>query len=582
MTKRTVTALVLFLILVTGCSGKVTATPAPTATSIPEKDLPRITSVTLDRVELPRYESLEMIVSLDAQYANPYDVRQVRLDGIFTGPSGKEMNVPGFWDGTESWRMRFTPSEAGAWTYRLTVSDGRGSSLPVEGTFTVTPSDLHGWLQVGKWVNPDYSGRYLIYQDGTPFYGVGHCDALNILIDGFTVDNGVGLFNNMKDAGENFVVWWPLYSNSPIGNNYDDYSASNMSLIDMVVKDAQAKGVFLIFTIWDHPELRDNTHSWGTGRWSSNGFNKLGDIDSFFTSPEAWAWQENFYRYIIARWGYSPAIGMWQTVSEINGTNAYEQTDPWHNKVNSYFVEHDPYRHPTTASKSGDTEWTAGHRAMDVPQVHIYDLKNRNQKVDVVHAAQYLADWTGSMWNQEEKPNWLGEFGAPGNVYYPELLHNAIWSALASGAALTPAEWNSGGSWGKMTPAMNADMKRLAQFVLDLPLAQWNPSALEITTSDSNVRGWGVAGKDGGLLWVQDFTMEGKPIEDVRAYQATKSGVEMEVRGLAAGTYTVTPYDTWQGIYLSTFDVTCAEGQACTISLPDFKADMAFKLERKP
>ncbi len=167
------------------------------------------------------------------------------------------------------------------------------------------------------------------------------------------------------------------------------------------------------------------------GHWQlgQNGFNQLGDLQSFFTSPEAWAWQENFYRYIIARWGYSPAIGMWQTVSEINGTNAYDQTDPWHKKVNDYFVANDPYRHPTTASSraaAADISWPEGHKVMDAPQVHIYDPLNNNP----VGAASVLAQWTSTMWNEAAKPNWVGEFGTPGDAYYPELFHNSIWAAL--------------------------------------------------------------------------------------------------------------------------------------------------------
>ena len=121
--------------------------------------------------------------------------------------------------------------------------------------------------------------------------------------------------SNMQAAGENFVVWWPLYSNSPLNNRYDDYSLQNMQLIDTVVKDAEKKNLILIFTVWDHPQLRAPGHAWGDGNWGRNGFSKLGSIEEFFTSDEAWAWQENFYRYLIARWGYSPAIGMWQTVS---------------------------------------------------------------------------------------------------------------------------------------------------------------------------------------------------------------------------------------------------------------------------
>jgi hypothetical protein len=568
-------------LLVSGC-GDATArsTAEAAATPTPSADLPSISVVAPDRTELPRYESLQFSVALKAQYGNPYDLRQVSLDGIFSAPDGKQWKVPGFWDGEATWVVRFTPSQVGAWSYSLTVKDARGVSPAYVGKFSVTASDLHGWLQAGNWVQADYSSHYLVYQDGTPFYGVGHCDALNILVDGFSAEQGIGLFNEMKKAGENYVVWWPLYQNSPIATRYDDYSIGSLKMIDLTVADAQKQGVFLVFTIWDHPELRDTTHAWGNGNWIKNGFSQLGDINSFFTSDEAWAWQENFYRYIIARWGYSPAIGMWQTVSEINGTNAYDQTDPWHKKVNDYFVANDPYRHLTTASKSGggkDIPWPEGHKVMDAPQVHIYDPLNDNP----VGAASVLAQWTSTMWNEAAKPNWVGEFGTPGDEYYPELFHNSIWAALGAGAAMTPAEWNSGGSWGEMTPAMLADASRLARFVSGMPLAQWDPSPLQVISRDPQVRGWGVAGRDGGLFWVQDFSLEGKSIDKIRKGQTTRKRVQVDLQGLAGGTYSLTPYDTWQGTFLTAISVTCTEAQPCTILLPDFKADLAFKIERK-
>ncbi|MBE7532018.1 MAG: DUF5060 domain-containing protein [Chloroflexi bacterium] len=577
--RRVVYFLVVTAVLLAACGeGAETATAVPPTATITTPptvagNLPAITAVTLDRLTLPRYESLEMVVEVTAVYTNPYDAREVSLDGLFTAPDGSEMRVPGFWDGQEAWRLRFTPSQEGEWRYQLHLTDANGLSQPSEGTFTVTPSDHHGWLQAGNWVNPAYSGHYLVHHDGTPFYGLGHADALNILIDGFTVERGVGLFNNMVEAGENYVVWWPFYTSSPVSGSYDNYNVSNLNLIDAVVKDAQAKGVFLIFTIWDHPQLRDNTHAWGIGNWGGNGFSKLTDIDAFFTDPEAWVWQENLYRYVIARWGYSPAIGLWQTVSEINGTNAYNHTDPWHEKVNAYFVANDPYRHPTTASRSGDVDWEAGHLAMDAPQVHLYDFDN-----DAVGAAQVLAEWTSLMFNRAEKPNWVGEFGVTGNTYYPELFHNAIWAALATGAAMTPAEWNSGGGWMRMSPEMLAGLARLGTFVSDLPLAQLKPTAVTLSSSDPDVRGWGIIGADGGLFWVQDFSLEGAPIEQVRADETVRQGVSVSMAGMAAGVYEIRPYHTWQGAYLDAYTVECAVNEPCVIPLPDFEDDMAFQV----
>jgi hypothetical protein len=564
-----------------GCGAAAEEIP-PTAMPTPAiaGQGPVITNVRMDRTELPRYESIELTLTIEVEYSNPYDSREVRLEGTFSGPEGVEMRTPGFWDGQNAWRIRFTPSREGRWTYRLIITDIYGSSAPAEGEFTVTSSDLHGWVKPGNLVDPSYSSRYLAYDDGTPYYGIGHCDAWSILTPGFSIDEGVTMFEAMKTGGENYVVWWPLYMMSPIGSSYDKYSASNLSSIDLIVKDAQAKGIQLVFTVWAHPDLRDATNSLSGGRWETNGFSKLGSLQSFFTADEAWAWQANLYRYMIARWGYSPAIGMWQTVSEINLTNAYDQLNPWHEKVNAFFVENDPYRHPTTASFKGEGRWPEGWAAMDLPQVHLYDFSFEGLKVDAVHSAQVLAEWTQMMWAAEAKPNWTGEFGVPGDAYYPELFHNAIWAALAAGSAATPAEWNSG-AWGGMTPAMLADTSRLAKFLAEIPLVKWNPSALSIESASPDIRGWGVAGEQGGLFWIQDYAMEGEPIETVRAYNDTRRGVTAELSGLAAGTYILTPFDTGSGEFLAPLEITCAGGGSCAVPLPEFKFDMAFRLVRK-
>ena len=134
-----------------GCGAAAAGTPAlipPAATA--SGDEPVISGVRLDRTELPRYESIEMVLTIEAEYANPFDAREVSLDGYFSGPDGIEMKSPGFWDGQSAWRIRFTPSREGQWTYRLVAADKNGSSAPAEGSFTVTSSGLHGWVRAGK------------------------------------------------------------------------------------------------------------------------------------------------------------------------------------------------------------------------------------------------------------------------------------------------------------------------------------------------------------------------------------------------------------------------------------------------
>jgi hypothetical protein len=334
--------------------------------------------------------------------------------------------------------------------------------------------------------------------------------------------------------------------------------------------------VALVYTIWGHQFLRTPAHDWPDERWSFNGFSELTDISEFFTDPEAWAWQENYYRYIIARWSYSPAILMWQTVTEINGTESYGQTDPWHEKVNDYFQDEDPYRHPTTATKSGAEDWPTGHAVMDVPQVHLYHVFGENPIADTTH----FAEWTTLMWQREGKPNWIGEYGSRVQRLYPEFMHNANWVSLATGAAMTPTEWNDMNAFGVFDDEMKADMRRFADFVDQVPLAAYDPDQIVVTAGDPQVRGWGLAGETGGLLWVQDFALEQATIEDIRADDTVRGGVVATVDGLEPGSWIALPYDPWEGAWLDQVAVECTDGP-CDIPLPAFHSDLAVHLTKR-
>jgi hypothetical protein len=98
--------------------------------------------------------------------------------------------------------------------------------------------------------------------------------------------------------------------------------------------------------------------------------------------------------------------------------------------------------------------------------------------------------------------------------------------------------------------------------------------------NDPDVRGWGVAGETGGLLWAQDYFLEGASMDQIRSDDTVRSGVVATIDSLEGGSWTVTPYDTWTGAWLEQFTVECPFDAPCVVPLPDFSRDLAFKLEK--
>lgn len=131
--------------------------PTQTAQAPLVVDLPTVTSVSVDREDVSKYESIEMTLDLDAIYSNPYDQREVEVNSVFYSPDGGQWTIPGFWDGNASWRIRFTPSKEGSWKYSIFVKDVSGTSEGYDGSFEVEPSDLHGWIIPGNSFSETYS-----------------------------------------------------------------------------------------------------------------------------------------------------------------------------------------------------------------------------------------------------------------------------------------------------------------------------------------------------------------------------------------------------------------------------------------
>jgi hypothetical protein len=104
--------------------------------------------------------------------ANPWT--DVRLTADVRGPADRRIVLRGFYDGGNIWKIRFTPTAPGRWTYRTACDradaglDGREGTIDAAPAAGDTPLRRHGGILATA---PD--GRHLAHTDGTPFFWLG-------------------------------------------------------------------------------------------------------------------------------------------------------------------------------------------------------------------------------------------------------------------------------------------------------------------------------------------------------------------------------------------------------------------------
>ncbi|MCW8132581.1 MAG: DUF5060 domain-containing protein, partial [Planctomycetota bacterium] len=566
-------------------TGRIDANAAVGAVSLP-------TPISIANVQIvapanpnavPKYGKVELLVTLNNVAATRfYDPDPVGfgldLSATFTGPGGSQ-TVNGYYDGA-NWRVRFAPRETGSFTFTVKAIDSSGTATWTGGAFTAVASADPGFLRV--------DGHYLRFSEGPVFFGVGHNT-------GWQYDVEIPPFGGptgMKARGENLLSFWmnapwvrpddAVTQNfrTPIENAVEgigNYNQNACAWLDGVVQRAEQEGIYLLPSIWAHPSLRDDHHSWGTGNWDNNAYRALGAPKDFFNTAAGslpWIYQQKFYRYMLARWGYSTKIAGWVALVEIEGTTGYagatspvNYTDPaaartWCGAMRDYFRANDPYRanankYPLTVSKSNaPTFYTEVTGELDVVSSDSYA-----SKTDDFGVAGTIATETGALTNSfwaSGHPGIHTEFGGEINssgatATQPKHLHNGIWAGTASGACMTPLLWTDGPlSAGQHFPfltdathgaAMRNHLEILSKFMSDVDYLG-NPYLHQATvvcqqlngTASGTLIGRSMITMDRGYLWAQ-VSADNLIINVSR---------NMVISGLDPGTYEVKWYNIWQ------------------------------------
>jgi hypothetical protein len=539
------------------------------------------------------YDKYELRLVVDAVYENPFDPADISLEAVFRSPSGVEWRIVGFYNYSEwnsLWMVRFAPQETGQWQYRLELRDKTGATRSPEGNFTVVPSKSGGPIRVAA------NKRYLEYHNGKPFYGVGfwYNDSYTAFNKG-RVDPGE--LDRLKRLGVNFISTFitPLET---MGSGMGRYDQNICGRLDELLEMCEARDIQLSLNIWFHSYLSATVWGGGNVRWQTNPYQLVCEAKDFYSSEAAWKYQEQLYRYMIARWGYSRSLGIWFVIDEVNGTDGWVTGDSlgaarWGGRVHEYLTKNDPYRHLTTGTRSGGIKewWHEGYQVFDLAAREIYEAQGfpiittgtmEDMKTHpLTHSYTNYATEIGKLWKGYEKPAIIGETGWDHTFFEPAMpgylaqYHNALWVSLATGTAMTPFWWAH-------APLINDNMissqlTSFRKFVDLIPFQSLkNPAPARVSISKGDA--YGIQSDQFVFGWAAN------PVTDV-------AGAEITVQSLAPGRYKVRLYHTWRGRFLQEEEVN-ATGGKIKIAVPVLHIegshanyagpDVAFILERLP
>lgn len=550
-------------------------TPSETPTATPDPDAP-----------VPLYGLFERSFEVPGDIRNPYDVREIAVDAMFTAPDGTSRTVPGFFmrpyrntctgddctaetlvpDGDPGWRVRFAPDQTGTWRYTVRAHNSGGTESLVSGAFEVVESTQPGYIRVAE------NGRYFAFDNGAPYFPIGHNLAWS-----WNKDGGIVAFTRWLDAlagaGANYArvnidtPWfialdWP----GPAGD-YDE-AQLNAWRLDRIIELAAERGIYLQlvllwhrpFTDYDGPPVpvpadsaaRDTVTNWDEHPFNAANGGPLDDPADLFSDPAARDLLINRLNYTIARWGYSPHIFAWEIVDALDALPGYSEAEalPWLREASVTVAMRDPFDHLITAGAQDAIPALWDLPQIDIAQVQFYqnlpDGPAQNQVAEVL-------DVLGTALTYTHKPVLLTEFSL--NRWYEPVnadptgvhIRNTAWTAALSGSAGSAMSW----WWDAYIDRANLYniYDPLVAFAREVPWSSfdWQPAQIGIVANSPLAY---------GAVRVDDFNraFPGNPPVDTR-YHLTGDGLRP-------------PADTFSAYLYGTINQERSRPQTFTIAPP--------------
>ncbi|MCU0468886.1 MAG: chitobiase/beta-hexosaminidase C-terminal domain-containing protein [Arcicella sp.] len=360
-----------------------------------------ITSPVFTKASYERYEKVQATFSIDQTFTNPYDPDVVKVDAEVTSSSGSIYMVPcfyfipttytasspTFWNGTlnnsgATWMLRLAPTSATAGTYsvRIKVTEAGGAiTFSSPSTFTMTLGSRKGFVRLNTTNN-----QFMKFDNGMPYNPVGYNVCWN---DGRATEFFNQYMNNQQPNAVNWTRYWLTgfarqaieWQNTHWSGWYGGlgmYSQQASGILDYTLDRCENAGVFMQLVMQHHGQVSTTVNS----NWNENPYNVanaggyLTNPSQFFNNVTAKNQTKKMYRYVIARWGYSPNILSWELFNEVQFTDGtVGDIDTWHDEMSQYLKSIDVNQHLVSTS-AADAQFPSldDNVALDQIQYHNY------------------------------------------------------------------------------------------------------------------------------------------------------------------------------------------------------------------
>ena len=547
--------------------------------------------------------------------------------------------------GEEFFTVRYRPLENGPYTVTLELreggkyqeerDDGDGqqihfipgavtASLPLPTPAFAVSMDaikdpnakpFHGFVRAAA------DKRHLEFDDGTFYYPMGPClrspSDNRVAYYGWNVEKSEPLsrrgtyqydeyFAQFEKAGMNWArVWmspwwgglewrrdWPGFQGA------GRYSLTNAWRVDHLLAEAERRGVLMTLCLTNHGQFSNHVDA----EWDDNPYNvdQGGPLESpqeLFSTARGRILHQNKLRYVVARFGHSPAIMEWSLFSELEWTQGSDSTkNNWHSAMASYLKEIDPNKHLVSTHFSHPMR---GGSTLAVPEIDVaasnaYSVF-RELGNGACDASAALADfWAGNEhlpgFQSYHKPALVEEQGRHfmGNNTKEQLnadLHAGLWGGMVQPLAGTTGYWwwlhlhldNRYSEYRALANFMQGEDMRPAK---DETMLEPFFRAVRTTTSaEGTLLGRALKSDRRIYIWIYHHdTPLGQEVPDVA------DGI-LKVGGLNPGEYTVEFWDTYAGTVIEKQErtVKLADGKSTSIevAIPVVKRDVAVKVKRK-